>query len=137
MRILGKQNALLSRHVLSPWRHVSILTFKFLYSTCVYCPAGSMCPVTNSLPQICPLGTYQDEIGKTYCKTCPDGYTCTSLSAAPVACTDKEYTDMFHQACKVSSEYLSNDYRHVLLGMIVQLRSMKRLPSVRLATTLQ
>uniref|UniRef100_A0A8W8HXA4 Tyrosine-protein kinase ephrin type A/B receptor-like domain-containing protein n=1 Tax=Magallana gigas TaxID=29159 RepID=A0A8W8HXA4_MAGGI len=33
------------------------------------CPSGTY--YLQGLCEVCPIGTYQDEMGKTYCKTCP------------------------------------------------------------------
>lgn len=40
------------------------------------CPIGHYCRVGYTLPMGCPDGSYQDEEGKTYCKSCPAGYVC-------------------------------------------------------------
>ena len=40
------------------------------------CPKGHFCRVRSTLPEGCPDGSYQDEEGQTYCKSCPAGYVC-------------------------------------------------------------
>ena len=40
------------------------------------CPPGKYCPRGSVRPLGCPPGSYQDEPGKTYCKSCPAGYYC-------------------------------------------------------------
>ncbi|PIK35709.1 hypothetical protein BSL78_27465 [Apostichopus japonicus] len=42
------------------------------------CPIGHYCPQGSELPLGCDAGTYQDEEGWSYCKTCPAGYYCLS-----------------------------------------------------------
>lgn len=37
------------------------------------CPIGHSCPRGSSEPQPCPIGTYQDEVGKPTCKLCGVG----------------------------------------------------------------
>ena len=43
-----------------------------------YCPQGSVLPVG------CPDGSYQDQVGKTYCKSCPAGYYCKNNASSYV-----------------------------------------------------
>jgi len=40
------------------------------------CPKGHFCREGYTLPDGCPDGSYQDEEGQTYCKSCPAGYVC-------------------------------------------------------------
>lgn len=40
------------------------------------CPIGSFCPPGSKSPENCPPGSYQDEVGRTMCKDCPEGYYC-------------------------------------------------------------
>lgn len=44
------------------------------------CPKGHFCRVGYTRPRGCPDGSYQDEEGKTYCKSCPAGYVCLASS---------------------------------------------------------
>ena len=44
------------------------------------CPAGSMCAEGSSIPQPCPLGSYQDSAGQSVCIECPAGYSCGDVS---------------------------------------------------------
>ena len=44
------------------------------------CPAGSMCAEGSSIPQPCPLGSYQDSAGQSMCIECPAGYSCGDVS---------------------------------------------------------
>lgn len=37
------------------------------------CPMGYHCPLGSELPVECPAGKYQNEIGQSVCKTCPEG----------------------------------------------------------------
>ena len=37
------------------------------------CPVGYHCPEGSVVPQGCPAGSYQDELGQDYCKACPAG----------------------------------------------------------------
>ncbi|GBU24429.1 hypothetical protein R83H12_01059 [Fibrobacteria bacterium R8-3-H12] len=51
------------------------------------CPTGSMCPTAElSANQGCAAGTYQDETGKTSCKTCPAGSYCPAGSESAISC---------------------------------------------------
>ena len=47
------------------------------------CPNGTMCPVGSARPVPCPAGSYQDEIGRSTCKTCPEGYLCDIGTVSP------------------------------------------------------
>ena len=40
------------------------------------CPRGAFCINGSSLPERCPRGFYQLEIGKSSCSSCPSGYFC-------------------------------------------------------------
>lgn len=42
-----------------------------------------MCPLGSTAPIICPGGTYQNEIGRSTCKTCPAGFTCGIGTVTP------------------------------------------------------
>ncbi len=55
--------------------HHSTLFFAFLGFGGI-CPPGKYCPPGSGQPIGCPPGSYQDETGKTYCKSCPVGYYC-------------------------------------------------------------
>ena len=46
------------------------------------CPAGYHCPEGSSLPIGCPSGTYQDVVGESSCKLCPEGFYCDSFEAS-------------------------------------------------------
>lgn len=51
--------------------------------TTTICPVGHYCPA-GSLAEIrCLFGSYQDEVGKGSCKSCPSGYFCDN-TLAPV-----------------------------------------------------
>ncbi|KJE98052.1 ephrin type-A receptor 4a [Capsaspora owczarzaki ATCC 30864] len=39
---------------------------------CVTCPAGSRCATNSNTRTLCSAGQYQDEVGQTSCKVCPD-----------------------------------------------------------------
>lgn len=64
------------------------------------CPKGYMCPVGSELPTECPAGTYQDEEGQSTCKTCPEGFYCTTNS-----------TDFSDKPCPVG-HYCPNGTTH-------------------------
>lgn len=59
-----------------------------------------MCPVGSELPTECPAGTYQDEEGQSTCKTCPEGFYCTTNS-----------TDFSDKPCPVG-HYCPNGTTH-------------------------
>ena len=46
------------------------------------CPAGKYCPPASPSPLICDPGQYQDETGKSICKTCPAGYYCNGVNSS-------------------------------------------------------
>lgn len=46
------------------------------------CPVGYYCPEGSVTPVGCPDGSYQDELGKTYCKSCPAGYYCQNNASS-------------------------------------------------------
>ena len=53
------------------------------------CPAGYWCPALTGMPQACPAGTYQPEIGAdspNMCLTCPEGNSCTPATSTPTEC---------------------------------------------------
>ena len=45
------------------------------------CPAGYYCEVGSAAPQLCPSGTYQDEMMSWDCKECPPGFYCDNALA--------------------------------------------------------
>lgn len=45
------------------------------------CPVGHYCREGYTLPKPCPDGSYQDEEGKTYCKSCPAGFFCLAKAS--------------------------------------------------------
>ncbi len=49
------------------------------------CPAGTFSLSVSGDCNLCPIGTYQDEIGKTFCKVCANGKT--STEGATSECT--------------------------------------------------
>jgi hypothetical protein len=55
------------------------------------CPTGAHCPTGSPAPVICGAGTYQDEIGKSTCKTCPAGFYCLRNTTSPVQCPPGSY----------------------------------------------
>ncbi|CAH1789583.1 unnamed protein product [Owenia fusiformis] len=63
------------------------------------CTAGHFCLTKSPLPTICPSGTYQNELGKYDCKTCPEGYFCDN-SFGPV-------TDLSNSSCPTGHYCLS------------------------------
>ena len=88
---------------------------------CDICPAGHRCYSVYEAPVKCPKGTYQDQIGQTYCKgcnifrgeysldigrttkcdICPAGHRCYSVDDAPVKCPKGTYQDQIGQTyCK-------------------------------------
>ena len=61
-------------------------------AACALCSAGKFCPVdsnnvVSSAELTCPSGYYTDHTGATTCYLCPAGYSCSSVSATPSACT--------------------------------------------------
>ncbi|KAI0228985.1 hypothetical protein LSAT2_020568 [Lamellibrachia satsuma] len=48
------------------------------------CPLGYFCVEGSPSPQICPSGTYQDEMRSSACKECPAGFYCDNALAAVV-----------------------------------------------------
>lgn len=48
------------------------------------CPAGHKCPIGSSIYQLCPSGTYQDEVRQSSCKECPAGFYCDNTLGAIV-----------------------------------------------------
>ena len=52
------------------------------------CPHGHFCPDASSVPQRCPSGTYQDEQGADFCKTCLAGFFCDNRLAPVVLLTN-------------------------------------------------
>jgi hypothetical protein len=49
------------------------------------CPVGYYCPQGSVTPVGCPDGSYQDQPGKTYCKSCPAGYYCQNNASSYVS----------------------------------------------------
>lgn len=48
------------------------------------CTPGHFCKEGTAQPVRCENGTFQNEQGKSFCKTCPDGYYCDATNAAVV-----------------------------------------------------
>lgn len=62
----------------------------------VECPSGTY--YLQGLCEVCPIGTYQDEMGKTYCKTCPSGYTTQFVaSQSSTACSGNRKFDLIYE----------------------------------------
>ena len=51
------------------------------------CTPGHFCIEGSTQPVRCENGTFQNEQGKSFCKTCPDGYFCDATNAAVVNAT--------------------------------------------------
>ena len=51
------------------------------------CTAGHFCKVGTPQPVRCENGTFQNEAGKSSCKSCPAGYYCDATNAAVVNAT--------------------------------------------------
>ena len=52
---------------------------------CIICPPGSMCPVANQLPIVCPINTFSSG-GSTGCKACSKGMIADSGSSKCLTC---------------------------------------------------
>ena len=60
----------------SKYNYSAALTFSYVTLTEGLCPPGSYCLAGSKAPKECEPGTYQDEKGKTVCKSCPANYYC-------------------------------------------------------------
>jgi len=58
-----------------------------------------MCPLGSSEPTVCPGGYYQNEIGRSVCKTCPAGFLCPIGTITPA------------DLCPVSEFCVAGNYR--------------------------
>lgn len=57
------------------------------------CPKGSFCPEGSTIPRMCSEGTYQSELGKSTCETCPAGYYCEANCSFPLSCPKGYYCE--------------------------------------------
>ncbi|CBY12491.1 unnamed protein product [Oikopleura dioica] len=67
---------------------------------CDACLKGHMCPYPEmGAPIPCQSGYYQDEEGSIWCKECPAGKSCNSLSAS--SCGDGSYSNIGDMECHI------------------------------------
>ncbi|CAN0099917.1 unnamed protein product, partial [Heterosigma akashiwo] len=55
------------------------------------CTTGHYCPEGSDQPVPCSAGEYQDEIGQSSCKQCPEGFYCEVATTDPVDCPSGYY----------------------------------------------
>ena len=50
------------------------------------CPAGSRCVAWRITPELCPGGSFHNQVGQAQCRTCPAGWYCPEGSVWPLNC---------------------------------------------------
>ena len=97
------------------------------------CPLGYFCVAGSASPQLCPSGSYQDEMRSSVCKECPPGFYCDNALAAVVnvtmfECPEGSYIVL--EATQMSREVFSGQFTptHPLVTLI----TLNRGPSQRI-----